>query len=193
MTSLTAGNSPESVSNITPTLQHIGAEGKPPTGNSETWTYFNDSKDKYGWILQATKAMRTSECAKDTKSESACGSLLNATYISFEVMFGESPRLQISYLKSYGGDMGEVYLWIDDRNDQANRIKLSGKWDHPYSVAHITTIAREPLLDTSPIVVGEFIPLASLTPGKHTLTIAASPEGFFTDKLKWKLLGITAC
>jgi lysophospholipase L1-like esterase len=70
---------------------------------SNGWRLFEDRPGKPGWISESP----------------------NAT-ISFPLRFGPSPRIVISYLKSYNG-MSNARIWIDDRQGEPAIVR--GRYD----------------------------------------------------------------
>ena len=70
-------------------------------------------------------------------------------------------------------------------------MTISGHWDDPYSVIHITTLAPRNVSETAGLLAGHSLVLPSLAPGKHVVHLAAAP--FATAAYKWKLLGLQSC
>jgi hypothetical protein len=160
------------------------------------WSYYNDSKNKYGWILNySLKDMKGACPTLDILKSFECQNYSMQTTLSFQMEFGNEPILQVNYLKSYSDEMGTVKLWLDDDyspSDESKYVLLSGKWRDPYSIHHHTTIARAIPMGVSPLVLGDVMLLSTLSPGKHIVHISA----FFQpgeDKRKWKLLGLVSC
>jgi hypothetical protein len=121
-----------------------------------------------------------------------CEDFTSAASLSFKMTFGESPVLQLSYLKSYTDNMGVARVWIDD--DRAHYVDLPSKWEDSIvlvSVAHYTTLSPEPLNNISTYALGEWKQLPSLTPGVHTVHLGPAP--FTGAKYKWKLYSVTSC
>jgi hypothetical protein len=160
--------------------------------SASMWRFYNDSKQKFGWILET--------------GASSSAVPLNATTISFELNFGPSPVLQVTYLKSWSEEMGTAVLWLDDKVD--TKVLLPGYWKDEYSVSHYTTITQQRMANVSLIVLGENFLLPTLTPGRHVVHIAAASlteASFFTHGttvmttkknnkgFKWKLIGLTSC
>ncbi|KAJ1434318.1 hypothetical protein B484DRAFT_291843 [Ochromonadaceae sp. CCMP2298] len=164
LTQMRAGEDPQSVMFFQPLAP-------PPV----VWKYYNDSQLKFGWILEA-------------------GGAIEHSTISFKVLLGESPRLQISFLKSYSPNMGKVAIWIDDFEDQ--KVYIDGRWEmeQDYSVTHVVTLSREPLVNISTLVLGQAATLPTLAPGEHTLHLSLPAEAERAKpNYKWKLLGIHSC
>ena len=166
------------------------------------WRFYNDSKQKYGWILQVSPEA----VVKIATPASTTLDILTRTRISFDVNFGAEPILQVTYLKSWSEDMGTALLWVDDKINDT--VALPGYWKDEYSVSHYTTITPRKMANVSLVLLGENFILPSLTPGKHVVHIAAASltdASFFTHGttimaskknkggFKWKLIGITSC
>jgi hypothetical protein len=168
------------------------------SGQQQQWRFYNDSKEKFGWILEAKP--------ENASCEASTPCLDARTKISFEMVFGPAPTLQVTYLKSWSEDMGTAVLWLDEKRDQA--VLLPGYWKDEYSVSHYTTITPTRQANVSLIMLGENFLMPSLSPGKHVVHIAAASlaeTSYFThgttimtkkklnNKFKWKLLGLQSC
>lgn len=167
--------------------------------SSAGWRFYNDTGLKYGWILDATQEQlkATNTACPPTRrhlqslrhlAAGACEDFTAAASLSFKMTFGDTPVLQLSYLKSYTDNMGAARVWVDD--DRSHFVDLASKWDDPYSVAHYTTLSAVPL-NVSTYALGEWRQLASLTPGPHTVHIGPVP--FSGEQFKWKLYSVTSC
>jgi hypothetical protein len=178
LTAMHAGQGPETVMLIPAAL---------PEG-ANMWRFYNDSQLKYGWILDQTKEEIASKCPG---GESWCAHAVNASVITFDIELGASPRLQISFLKSQDGIMGNIAAWMDD--NKAETVMIDGLWDAGYSVAHTVTLTREPLVNYSTTVVGDAALFPGLAQGKHKLHLSLPPSSNNQPRFKWKLLGITSC
>lgn len=162
------------------------------------WRFYNDSGTKYGWILDATQEQQTTanvSCRRIRRKLSSnrklCKDFTNTARLSFNMTFGTTPVLRLSYLKSYTENMGAVRVWLD--NDRDRFVDLPGKYYDPdwtFSVSHYTTLSAVPL-NVSAHALGEWFALPSLTPGLHTVHIGPAP--FKGEKFKWKLYSITSC
>ena len=181
----------------------------PPMG----WRFFADSKNKYGWILQSDREQFSALCANEPGSPPFCAAAQDATVISFPVLFGPQPRLQIAYLISYAPEMANARVWVDDARHDG--VRLAGLWEERYSITQVATIvasADDPAVrggsgssdggDSRSSADGSDVGIAglsrdtyimpSLTPGPHTVHIAAA-QLKKSSVYKWKLLGITSC
>lgn len=132
------------------------------------WKFYDDSKSKFGYIIQAKLTDITNLCNKKASKSSLageeefnhmsgkyinmggkynhigewCNEATNFTQISFPVEFGnDNPILQIAYLKSYNAKMGSAIVWVDDLT--SINVTLESHWDLPYSVTHFTTISQK--------------------------------------------------
>ena len=187
LTQLRAGESPESVSEF-PAYLADGTAVVPPIPQSATpWRYFNDSQLKFGWILEVPQTDIEARC----EGQKYCTKVVEESILSFKLNFGASPRLQVSFLRSYVPIMGTIKAWIDDKKDEI--VYIAGHWELGYSVTHTITISNAPLVNISAMVVGESALFPSLTAGEHTLHLSMPPDGNGQKAYKWKLLGITSC
>jgi hypothetical protein len=67
------------------------------------WRYFNDSQLKFGWILTTTAKEVNDLCG--THSTVLCSTMIERSEIIFQIKLSEQPKIQISYLKSYTGQV----------------------------------------------------------------------------------------
>ena len=67
------------------------------------WRYFNDSQLKFGWILTTTAKEVNEICG--THSTVLCSTMIERSEIIFQIKLSEQPKIQISYLKSYTGQV----------------------------------------------------------------------------------------
>ena len=67
------------------------------------WRYFNDSQLKFGWILTTTGKEVNEICG--THSTVLCSTMIERSEIIFQIKLSEQPKIQISYLKSYTGQV----------------------------------------------------------------------------------------
>ena len=185
-------------------VPHIVSKTTTSSFTVPTWRFYNDTGLKYGWILDATQDQlkaANAACPSSTRrnlgsrrhltatgSAAGCEDFTAAASLSFKMTFGESPVLQLSYLKSYTDNMGAARVWLDD--DRTQFVELHSKWDDPYSVAHYTTLSPAPL-NVSTYALGEWRQLTSLTSGVHTVHIGPAP--FSGENFKWKLYSVTSC
>jgi hypothetical protein len=91
--------------------------------NHNIWSYYNDSKSKYGWILETNKTVTKSIC--DDNDRVWCDKAAVATTITFDVDLQKNFILQVSYLKSHPEKFGSARLWIDDFTEYA--VDINGK------------------------------------------------------------------
>ncbi len=172
-------------------IKNTASAGTGGSAVGGAWKFDSDSKQKYGYILRATKC--TSDCLA-TESDRT---------LSLAIELSEDPVIQIYYLKSFTEDMGVVSVWIDDLVDSA--IQLDGKWSLrvsdnlafeegfkiPFSVARVVTLSRNPFERVSSVIKGDHMIIPSMRAGKHILHISARTVDMPT--LKWKLIGVTTC
>lgn len=173
LVSMMAGDSPTSVSSF-----DVASSGS-------YWRFYNESKNKFGWILETNKTSLQSECESSTWCEKA----LPKHTLSLRIKLSdENPVVQIRYLKSYASEMGSVKVWLDDNVNDA--VELNSKWDSPYSVMHMATFSKEKL-KVNTLLLGETHLYQHLSGGEHLLRISGAnvPD----QKFKWKLLGVTTC
>jgi hypothetical protein len=162
------------------------------TMESNGWKFFNDSKEKYGWLMICAKSEQPQLCSKglSLQSDSSIPNACDHLTLSLEIDLTEhQPVVQIFFLKSYAAEMGTVKAWIDDNEDEA--VLLNSHWDVEYSVTHTVTLSKTGLREMSTLLTGENYQLPSMMGGKHVLHLA--PQAYRSDKFKWKLLGITSC
>jgi hypothetical protein len=174
------------------------------------WRFYNDSKEKYGWILEMNKAEQDRICSSpgtttngDGIAKGSCKEMFKATTLSLEVETGNKPTVQMNFLRSYTPEMGIAKVWFDDHEDEA--IFLNSHWDVDYSVTHTITISSAPMNDVSTLMKGDSYVMPSLghptnivtkDGHKHILHIAMASTEFVSgkkEKYKWKLLGVTSC
>ncbi len=174
------------------------------------WRFYNDSRQKYGWILNMDKAEQDRICSTPGATTSgegiakgSCQEMIKETTISLEIETGNKPTVQINFLRSYTGDMGIAKVWFD--NNEKDAIMLNSQWGVDYSVTHTVTISSEPMTEVSTLLKGDSYVIPSLAPEsgndkknshKHILNIAMASTEFVAgkkEKYKWKLLGVTGC
>ncbi len=151
------------------------------------WHFTNDTANKYGWILSSSKEAIANVCSQ----QSWCPEMIAANTLTLDIEVSEkTPMIQIFYLKSHQDNMGSVKVWLDQREDE--HVVLNSKWDLPYSVTKMITIAKENLHGVSSLARGDSFEFPSLTGGKHQLHIAI--QEFPKEKgFKWKLIGVSTC
>lgn len=128
---------------------------------NSSWNFYNDSKLKYGWILETNKKDVEDLCkGVGADNEQWCERAEQYTTISFEIETSDEYVIQIAYLKSYPEFYGRARVWVDDRRDHS--VVLSGRWEEdgrvlPYSVTRIATIfsSDEALTKSNRIMSGE--------------------------------------
>ena len=187
ITSMFASDTPESVQNFKLHTNHIGGSN---VTNVLQWKYYNDAGKKYGWILLKSLDALDKICHKDNSNDCQ-KSYAEYTQISFDMEFGQSPILQVNYLKSYNETMGTVILWLDD--NATAYIELEGFWKEKYNVHHFTTVTSKPIVNMSSYAAGDTSVLATLTPGKHVVHIAVGSFSGESKLFKWKLFGLSSC
>ena len=156
------------------------------------WRYFNDSQLKYGWILDQSREEIQQKCVSTTgNQQNWCDNAIEASILSFDVEFGVSPRLQITFLKSQDSNMGSIAVWLDNHKEET--VLIDGHWDIGYSVRHTITFSKEVLSHISTTVIGDSALFPSMSAGKHTVHMSLPPSSNNQARFKWKLLGVTAC
>lgn len=160
-------------------------------GNPELnhWRFYNDSKMKFGYILESDKSVLKGKCSENTICEEAIKTHTLSLPISLSA---ERPIVQLYYLKSYAPEMGKVRVWLDE--NKADYVVIDGGWELrsvPYSVQHMATISAKHLLAVNTFVMGDNKIIPTLTGGSHTLHISIAD--FRGEKFKWKLLAVKTC
>jgi hypothetical protein len=204
ITNMQAGDSPASKANF----QVLSNEEKQQQEKviamtfSPFWRYYNDSQLKFGWILDTAKEEVIKLCPqgeantfqsnnRDKIDSFVCDKAIATHSLSLPVEFQEeNPKLQITFLISYAEEMGDILLWLD--NNSQETVKLTGKWSMDYSVRHVATISKEPLVNVSSYMKGDSYLLSSLSPGRHVLHLSVAHWNH-KEKFKWKLLGVSTC
>lgn len=152
------------------------------------WRFYNDSKNKFGWILETNKTSLQQECASSDGS-TWCDAAIPKHTLTLRIKLSEdTPVIQLKYLKSYAEEMGSVKVWMDD--DVSDAVELNSKWDSPYSVMHMATLSKQKL-SVNTLMLGETHIYPKLSKGEHLLRISGA--NMPAQKFKWKLLGVTTC
>lgn len=156
------------------------------------WRFYNDSKQKFGWILELNQTYLHSQCPASTPDRGIiCESLLPRVTLSLNIEVSQqNPIIQLLFLKSYDERMGIASLWLDDYRNES--IEINSRWDLSYSVTRYASLSPKELTNVSSIIKGDNIILSRLLPGSHVLHI--SPKNIIEqNNYKWKLLGVIAC
>lgn len=155
----------------------------------DSWRFYNESKNKFGWLLETNQTTLQSLCS-GSDGNSFCDAALPKHTLSLKVKLDvTNPVLQVKFLKSYVKEMGTAKLWLDDQINDA--IVINSKWNAPYSVQNMVTVSKVKLEGVNGLMLGDQRILPSLTGGDHILNLAG--VNMPSEKFKWKLLGVTTC
>ena len=178
------------------------------------WRYYDDSRSKFGWILDIDQAelrsrnlcsagtsdspstSTSSITSTDTPASSASSSMTwwcdrasEFYQLPLQVEVGEEAIIQLFFLKSYNTSMGVATIWLDSYENES--VLVSGFSDKMFSITSKVTLSNRSLDDEFNGTVSSAHILPHLTAGKHVLHISGSY--FPMDRFKWKLLGLTSC
>jgi hypothetical protein len=167
-----------------------------PMPPMHSWQFYNDSKQKYGWIFETNQSMIHQICGTNNNNNNnnqVCDHAFELMTIGVKIHVSTiTPIIQIRYLKSYTNVMNDIQVHIDHYMNES--IIIHGKWDPPYSVQHLLTISRERLTGYNGLIVGENMMIPSLSGGEHTLYFSIPKNAMIgNDGWKWKLIGVVSC
>jgi hypothetical protein len=139
--------------------------------DSQCWQYRTDSRDKFGWIVEASKKSTTCTAAK------------HSALFQIDMNVGEKGIVVLSYLLSYDERMASARVWIVDESGKSPSSNYTiSSWHKEQTSIEATAILHVPKHSNFTVNV-------KLLEG----TSHASQKDSENGVDKFKLLGLMAC